>query len=122
MPRRALTPCTFPGCGVLGESGRCPLHRAQARAQSDARRGHSAARGYGWRWRKYREQFLREHPLCKACELRGQLAPSTDVDHISPVSGPDDPLFWDPTNHQALCHACHSSKTASTDGGFGRPA
>lgn len=35
----------------------------------------------------------------------------TDVDHIIPVDGPDDPRFWDPENHQSLCHACHSAKT-----------
>lgn len=38
---------------------------------------------------------------------------ATEVDHITPVSGPDDPLFWDDKNHQGLTHSCHSRKTMS---------
>jgi 5-methylcytosine-specific restriction endonuclease McrA len=35
------------------------------------------------------------------------------IDHIVPVTGPDDPRFWDMSNHQALCsraHGCHDRK------------
>ena len=46
--------------------------------------------------------------------------PSTDVDHIIPIEGQKDPLFFDVENVQALCHSCHSKKTASIDGGYGR--
>jgi 5-methylcytosine-specific restriction protein A len=45
-------------------------------------------------------------------------ATATDVDHIRRVSGADDPLFWDASNHQPVCHSCHSRKTATMDGGF----
>jgi len=42
------------------------------------------------------------------------------VDHIIPHRG-DLALFWDEKNNwQALCHRCHSRKTAREDGGFGR--
>lgn len=44
--------------------------------------------------------------------MRGKLTEAKHVDHILPVSGRDDPLFWDVSNHQPLCHACHSQKTA----------
>lgn len=27
----------------------------------------AAQRGYGYKWQKAREQFLREHPLCLTC-------------------------------------------------------
>ena len=37
---------------------------------------------------------------------------SCDVDHIKAVDGPNDPLFWETLNHQALCHSCHSRKTS----------
>jgi 5-methylcytosine-specific restriction protein A len=40
--------------------------------------------------------------------LCGDLA--TDVDHVVPHRG-DRQLFWDTSNHQALCHSCHSRKT-----------
>lgn len=36
---------------------------------------------------------------------------ATEVDHIIPVTGPDDPLFWEESNHQPLTHECHSRKT-----------
>lgn len=75
----------------------------------DQQRGTSSDRGYGARWRKYALQFRRENPVCMVPKC---VNPSTDVDHKRRVSGPDDPCFWDPENHQALCHSCHSAKTA----------
>jgi 5-methylcytosine-specific restriction endonuclease McrA len=44
------------------------------------------------------------------CEREGQTTPSEVVDHIKEVSGPYDPLFWDRSNHQALCFECHEKK------------
>lgn len=43
------------------------------------------------------------------------------VDHIVPVTGPADPLFFNPANHQPISHRQHSEKTATYDGGYGRP-
>lgn len=45
-------------------------------------------------------------------------AAASVVDHIIPHKGNDD-LFWDMSNHQALCKKCHDIKTATEDGGFG---
>jgi 5-methylcytosine-specific restriction protein A len=112
---------------VSGES--CAACRAKGRTRASA-----ARRGYDSRWRRYRiRQWLPLHPRCgdrlagqsaehSQCRRDGRDVPGTDVDHIVPVSGPDDPLFWEVTNHQSLCHACHSAKTAREDGGFGRDA
>lgn len=83
--------------------------RSHAKAH-DRYRGTSASRGYGHRWRKYRATFLQEHPLCVACQRVGKLVAAQHVDHIVPYRDGDD--FYDSTNHQALCHACHSQKTA----------
>lgn len=79
----------------------------------------AAQRGYGWRWQKAREGWLRAHPLCVRCEARGLVVVGTDVDHIVPHKG-DMELFWDRTNWQTLCGTCHDTKTATEDGGFGR--
>lgn len=62
------------------------------------------------------------NPLCIHCYAEGLLTPSEHVDHIDAVNGPDDPKFWDPDNHQALCYSCHSKKTVKEDGGFGNAA
>lgn len=75
----------------------------------------ASRRGYGRAWKKRRDVFLREHPLCAHCELEGLVVEATEVDHIIPRSrggGEGD------DNLQALCHMHHSQKTASEDGGF----
>lgn len=121
MPRSAPRPCTYPGCGVLTTSGRCEAHRRAAKREHDARRGSSSERGYGGAWRRAREAFLRERPLCECDECRaGQLRvrPATVVDHRIPHRG-DQALFWDRSNWQAMAKECHDRKTAREDGGFG---
>lgn len=63
------------------------------------------------RWQHARRAFLREHPLCCDCGELGAVVEATDVDHVVPHRG-DPKLFWDRSNWQALCHECHSRKTA----------
>jgi len=46
------------------------------------------------------------------CEQEVVLEPAVIVDHIVPVQGPDDPLFWPETNHQSLCFSHHEKKKA----------
>lgn len=58
-------------------------------------------------WRKLRRSVLEREPLCRHCAARGLIVPSVDVDHID-----NNPANDDPSNHQALCHECHSRKTA----------
>ncbi len=90
------------------------------RSPADDRRPSAQERGYTKEWSRYRRRFLREHPLCAACQSEGRLVPATVVDHIVPHRG-DRALFWDPANHQPLCATHHSRKTCQEDGGFGRP-
>ena len=116
MPKRAKSPCRYPGCGVLLESGSyCQDHKSTF----DSMRGNSAKRGYDARWRKARESYLAEHPLCVKHHARGEVVVATVVDHIRPHRG-NKQLFWDEGNWQALCKQCHDIKTATEDGGFGR--
>lgn len=71
-------------------------------------RSSSAERGYGYRWQRAREGYLRKHPLCRDCQQRDRITPATVVDHIKPHRG-DMQLFWDPSNWQPLCATCHSA-------------
>lgn len=90
------------------------VDRERARKQSiDLHRGTAARRGYGHQWRKYREGYLRSHPLCRPCEAKGRLISATIVDHIRDHRG-DMALFWDASNHQPMCKCCHDAKTAIT--------
>lgn len=76
-------------------------------ASKDGRKS-AAERGYNYRWQRYRESFLRKHPLCVYCQRRGRVTAATVVDHIVPHQG-DSKLFWDKNNHQGLCATCHSA-------------
>lgn len=106
--------CAEPGCPELTDGTRCDEHQKAKRRASNAGRTSSAKLGYDERWKRTRRAFLRDHPLCP-CGRR-----ATDVDHID-GRGPLGPHGHDHANLQALCHSCHSSKTARYDGGFGRP-
>lgn len=99
-------------------------------------------RGYNFKWQKYAKQYKRDNPYCVAlhcydcnqifkkgqaqncpicrAELRVCGRPTQCVDHIVPVKGPDDPLFWDERNHESMCYGCHSRVTIIYDSGFGR--
>ena len=56
---------------------------------------------------------LERDPICRGCGR----APSVHVDHVLPrAQGGTD----DPSNLQGLCTPCHSRKTVTQDGGFGR--
>ncbi len=115
MPYRSATPCRYPSCRALAANiGYCIEHSKEIKRQIDDRRGSPAERGYDTRWIKYRMLFLARHPFCNGRFKDGSMCnhPANEVDHIQRVAGPDDPLFWDEDNHQALCKACHSRKTA----------
>jgi 5-methylcytosine-specific restriction enzyme A len=103
-------PCTRPGCRQFQP---CPRHPKNS---YDDNRPSAAKRGYGHRWRVYCEGFKEQHPICEFCGVKQ----TTDVEHTIAVAGPEDPLFWEPSNHRGACHGCHSRKTVQQDGGFGR--
>ncbi len=111
MPTKSKVPCRHPGCPELVEAGTkyCakhkPMHPEETRPEKKV---------YGYKWQKVRKQFLETHPLCEECKKQGRYVKATDVDHIIPHRGDMD-LFWDWDNYQALCHSCHSKKTARED-------
>ena len=127
MPSAAARPCRHPGCGALvRDVAYCQAHLRVKQAadkaalqQYEKTRGSSSQRGYGARWQKMREPYLRSHPLCKTCEDAGKLVVAVVIDHKIPHKG-DMVLFWDRDNWQPLCKTCHDAKTAREDGGWGR--
>ena len=122
MPRRPLKPCAAAGCNELvrGQSY-CSKHAPEPRQYSPAKeraRGSSTQRGYGYKWRQARGEWLEANPLCAECKRQGRVTAAKEVDHIIPHRG-DQKLFWRRSNWQSLCRPCHSRKTAREDGGFG---
>lgn len=131
-----LTICSYPGCHSPVPRGEryCERHKdtgekrdAEAKARAAKKRelrrvqqaGNSNERGYTYRWKKLRDRFIAQHPYCEQCFKEGKIVMATDIDHIVPHKG-DRSLLYDERNLQALCHECHSRKTATEDGGFGR--
>ncbi len=109
-PMAPRTPCLHPGCPALvnrGDKGRCEAHRKGYMRSIDRNRGTATERGYDSRWGRFRTMFLNEHPLCGCgCERA-----SVEIHHLTPVSGPDDPLFYEESNLIALTKECHSRAT-----------
>lgn len=114
--------CRSPGCCDLAEPGEahCAYHMARVRAKQAARKAKAktsavalagAALYSTERWRRESRRFLERNPVCVDCGELGAVEPATDVDHIRPHRG-DRGLFFDRSNWQALCHRCHSRKTA----------
>ncbi|ETO44535.1 HNH endonuclease [Morganella sp. EGD-HP17] len=115
MAWQPLKRCSYPGCNKRVKSGRCDEHKREARRQQDSRRGSRRERGYTPAWDKYRLGYLKRNPLCAHCLRLTVYTPATIVDHIIPVDGGSDVLFWPEWNHQSLCHACHNIKTFKHD-------
>ena len=99
------------------------------RPQEPSPRPTAHQRGYTYEWSQYSKQFRLDHPMCQgyAVDAHGQALHTEGcqrmtehVDHIVAVTGPDDPLFWEPSNHAGRSHSCHSRKTVREDGGRGR--
>jgi hypothetical protein len=114
-----------------------------ARATTGLARNASATkRGYGYRWQQLSKQYRQAHPCCEVLHCypcntiakKGQATtcptcqqplrpcgqPTRCTDHIRPVTGPDDPLFFAEHNWEACCWPCHSALTVKEDGGLGR--
>jgi len=100
-----------------------PLSHSQRQATkrrkaADKRRASPTVRGYGGRWRRWRRWYLQSvEYICRECMRHHRVTPATEVDHIVPMSKGGEQ--FDTDNCQALCHSCHSRKTAREDGGFG---
>jgi len=123
MAVKAPSVCSYPGCGKVSQNSRCAKH--QVVRKQDQRKAHQAYNAnrpesdkfYGTaKWRKCRDAFIAEHPLCCDCEERGLIVPADLVDHIIPYKErPDLGLDWD--NLRSLCTASHNRIGAKVRGG-----
>ena len=84
-----------------------PKNSRKKAGKSETRARKSYEKVYGsYEWRKYSEQYRREHSECAAC---GATDRTLHLDHIIPVSSGGS--FWDVRNHSVLCQSHHSIKT-----------
>lgn len=102
--------CNHPMCTNIAEQGKayCEQH---VRPETKNTRS-STKMGYDYRWQKIRKAYLQRNPLCVECMKDGIVTVATVVDHIIPHKG-NRKLFYDESNYQSLCVACHNKKSAT---------
>lgn len=62
-------------------------------------------------WRKLRETYLKQNPLCEECLKKGKVTAASSVHHIkSPFQNGcvNQALFLDFDNLESICHDCHA--------------
>jgi len=111
MPTRPPRAC--PRCGQKITGSRCFTCHPPWQNKPTAWAGGSTRR-----WRRFREAWLIEHPLCVwRVEARAECGRvATDVDHIRNLGtfpeGPErEAARFDPGNVQSLCREHHEEKT-----------
>ena len=105
MPYKPKKPCAYPGCPNLTTERYCSVHKTIASREYQKTRDPATTTRYGSEWRRIRNRYISQHPLCKRCEQEGRLTPATDVHHIAPLAdggtNADDNLM-------SVCKSCHA--------------
>jgi 5-methylcytosine-specific restriction protein A len=106
MPKRPKRPCSTPGCPNLTDGRYCEEHRVVERRRYDKfERSPDVNKKYGRAWKRIRDSYAREHPLCERCEKNGRLTPAEEVHHILPISLGG---THEKSNLMSLCKSCHN--------------
>jgi 5-methylcytosine-specific restriction protein A len=123
MPYAPLKPCNWhwPPCANLIDRKErfCAEHKTAHSRDRQQIHGTSYQRGYDSNWRRLRlAALMRDQFICHAtdaqgCMKLGIVTPATEVDHVIPFEGKDDPLRLDINNLKSLCTECHHRKTAT---------
>ena len=107
--------CLYPGCSCFRLDGSNYCERHQEYGEQKAAKHiaflnalRSNEEFYRTkRWRTLRAKIIKEQKHCQCCGTKDNLT----VDHIIDPRG-DEQLFFDESNLQVLCEACHRRKTA----------
>ena len=106
MPMKPKRPCSFPGCPNLTDRRFCPEHeKLEAQRYERYDRDPATKRRYGRAWKRIRDRYAAEHPLCEMCLKEGRLTPVQEVHHILPVSKGGTHAR---DNLMSLCQSCHT--------------
>ena len=110
MPRKPKRPCSYPGCAELTDGRYCEKHQKEMDAiYNKYGRDPETRKRYGRTWKRLRDRYIAEHPLCEECQKAGRLTPAEEVHHIIPLSKGGTNAD---SNLMSLCKQCHSSITA----------
>ena len=64
MTKKPLKPCKYLGCPELTSDGCCDKHKKSYHYKQES----ASKRGYDSKWRKARNRYLKENPLCIYCK------------------------------------------------------
>jgi len=118
LPRKPKRPCSYPGCPKLTEGQFCEEHQKLTdRHYEKYQRDPAVKKRYGRSWKRIRDRYIAEHPLCEQCEKNGRITPAQEVHHVQPLSQGGTNEY---SNLMALCTSCHSEITAREGGRWGR--
>lgn len=118
MPYKPKRPCSYPGCPRLTDGRYCEEHQKIVTAHYNKYgRDPASKRRYGRVWKRIRDRYISEHPLCEKCREAGKLTPAEEVHHVRPLSKGG---THDRSNLMALCKKCHSEITAREGGRWER--
>lgn len=108
MPYKPKRPCRYPGCDRLavGDGPYCAEHQKAAdETYKKFERSPDINKTYGRSWKRIRDRYVKQHPLCEQCLKEGRLMPVDEVHHLLPVSQGGKSTS---DNLMALCHSCHN--------------
>lgn len=109
MPYKPRRPCANAGCSKLAESGEqyCAEHKKHmARHYNQYQRDPEINKRYDKAWKRIRDRYIKDHPLCEECMKDGRLTPAEIVHHKVELSE------GGTHNRDNLCSLCkhhHSS-------------
>jgi len=106
VPYKPKRPCQHPGCPNLTDELYCPEHKKKAVVSYNKyERDPEINKTYGRSWKRIRDRYIKQHPLCEMCQKEGRLTPVDEVHHIVPVSQGGKSVE---SNLMSLCHSCHT--------------
>ncbi|MBS5369966.1 HNH endonuclease [Phascolarctobacterium faecium] len=106
MPRKPKRPCSFPGCPKLTEGRFCEEHEKEENKRYERYdRNPATKRRYGRAWKRIRDSYAAEHPVCEQCMAVGRDVKTAEIHHKLPLA---EGGTHDRRNLIALCKECHA--------------
>lgn len=106
MPSKPKRPCSYPGCPRLTSGRFCEEHaKVEAKRYETYDRDPDTRRRYGRAWKRIRDSYVQQHPMCELCQRDGKFVPTEEVHHKVPLAGGGTHAR---ENLIALCKTCHA--------------
>ena len=106
VPSKPKRPCSHPGCPRLTNGRFCEEHaKAEAKRYEQYDRDPETRRRYGRVWKRIRDAYVQQHPVCELCQQDGRLVPTAEMHHKTPLA---EGAPHARENLIALCKACHA--------------